>query len=176
MLPVLPVVDHYGQSVVVIVQHIASDDTQVVQRQTAELVDGQQDVTCHLPDRLVGLKTNERKRNRSHNTRERDGEGEAFPGSRGVLLPWMFEGWNLPPVRAPHLRDQPWKSHLQEGEVPVVLHHGDLKVAHHNLTVGVDVFGEVVLDLRVPSCAQAILGARTNHCKSKECSRVNKCL
>lgn len=63
----------------------------------------------------------------------------------------MIEGWKLPPVRgghrAAHLRDKPLKSHLQEGEVPVVLHHGDLKVAHHDLTVGVDIFGEVVLDI-----------------------------
>lgn len=57
-----------------------------------------------------------------------------------------------------------------------MLHHGDLKVAHHDLTVGIDLFGEVVLDLGGPSCAQAILGPRTNHCKSQECTRVNKCL
>lgn len=52
MLPIFPVVDHYGQSVMVVEQNVASDDAQVVQGQTAELVDDQQDVTCHLPDRL----------------------------------------------------------------------------------------------------------------------------
>lgn len=54
MLPVFPVVDHYGQSVLIVVQRVASDDAQVVQGQTAELADGQQDVTRHLSDRLSG--------------------------------------------------------------------------------------------------------------------------
>lgn len=48
-----------------------------------------------------------------------------------------------------------------------MLHHVNLKVGHHDLTVGVHLFGEVVLGLRGPSCAQAILGARTNHYKSR---------
>lgn len=65
MLPILLVVDHYGQSVFVLVQLGASDDTQVVQRQAAELIDSQQDVPCHLSDGLSGYKSitkrNERK-------------------------------------------------------------------------------------------------------------------
>lgn len=54
MLPLLLVVDHHSQSVLVLVQRGASDDAQMVQRQAAELVDGEQDVACHLPDRLQG--------------------------------------------------------------------------------------------------------------------------
>lgn len=52
VLPVLLVVDHHGQSVLVLVQRVASDDAQLVQGQAAELVDGEQDVARHLPDRL----------------------------------------------------------------------------------------------------------------------------
>ena len=37
--------------------------------------------------------------------------------------------------------------HLQEREVSGVLHHGDLKVAHHDLTAGVHLLGQVVLEL-----------------------------
>lgn len=81
VLPVFLVVDHYGQSVLVLVQHISSDDAQVVQGQTAEPVDGQQDVTRHLPDRLLGEETNERRRNQSH-AHKREGGGEECPGSR----------------------------------------------------------------------------------------------
>lgn len=39
MLPILLVVDHYSQSVPAFIQHGASDDTQIVQRQATELVD-----------------------------------------------------------------------------------------------------------------------------------------
>lgn len=52
MLPVLLVVDHYSQSVLVLVQCGASNDAQMVQRQAAELIDSEQDVACHLLDRL----------------------------------------------------------------------------------------------------------------------------
>lgn len=38
-------------------------------------------------------------------------------------------------------------THLQEGEVSGVLHHGDLKVAHYDLTAGVPPLHQVVLDL-----------------------------
>ena len=56
MLPVLLVVDHHSQSVLVLVQCGASDDAQVVQRKAAELVDSEQYVAGHLPDRLQSLK------------------------------------------------------------------------------------------------------------------------
>lgn len=59
--------------------------------------------------------------------------------------------------------------HLQEGEVSVVFHHGDLKVAHHNLTASIHLLHQVVLDLWISCHAQTILGAGTNnHWKIKE--------
>lgn len=92
----------------------------------------------------------------------------------------MIEGRTHRPLcgseRAAHLSSKATKTHPQEGEVPAVLHHGDLKVAHHDLTAGVNLFGEVVLDLRVSGCAQHVLCAGANgHCNSKECPQVNEC-
>lgn len=59
--------------------------------------------------------------------------------------------------------------HPQEGEVPGVIHHGNLKVAHHDLAAGVHVLHQGVLELRVSRRAQAVFGAVTNdHCKRKE--------
>ena len=55
MLSILLIVDHHSQGVLIFIQCGASDDAQVVQRQAAELVDGKQDVTCYLSDRLQGL-------------------------------------------------------------------------------------------------------------------------
>lgn len=52
MQPVHLVVDHDSQRVLVLVQRGASDDAQVVHGQSAELVDGYQDVARHLPDGL----------------------------------------------------------------------------------------------------------------------------
>lgn len=67
------------------------------------------------------------------------------------------------------------QTHPEEGEVPAVLHHGDLQVAHHDLTARVHLFGEVVLDLRVSGGAQDVLCAGANgHCNSKECPLVNE--
>lgn len=37
--------------------------------------------------------------------------------------------------------------YLQEREVSGVVHHGDLKVTHHNLTAAVYLLNPVVLDL-----------------------------
>lgn len=62
--------------------------------------------------------------------------------------------------------------HLQEGEVSVVLHHCNLKVAHYNLAAFVHLLHYVVLDLRISCRAQTIIGAETNW-KSKE--RTNSC-
>lgn len=59
VLPIHLVVDHDGQRVLVLVQRGASDDPQVVQWQSAELVESYQDVARHLPD---GLREKEKKR------------------------------------------------------------------------------------------------------------------
>lgn len=56
MLPIFLIIDHDGQSVLVLVQTGAPDDTQVVQGQAAELIDGEEDVASHLLDGLQGLK------------------------------------------------------------------------------------------------------------------------
>ena len=60
VLPLLLVVDHHSQSELVLIQRVAPDNTQPVQRQTAKLVEGKQDVACHLPDRLWYQKTCEK--------------------------------------------------------------------------------------------------------------------
>lgn len=53
--------------------------------------------------------------------------------------------------------------HLQEGEVSVVLHHGDLQVPHHDLTAAVPLLHQVVRVLRVPRHAQDVLRAVADH-------------
>lgn len=66
------------------------------------------------------------------------------------------------------------KPHLQEGEVSGVIHHRNLKVAHHNLTATVHLYHQVVLDLRVSRRAQTVVGAGTNdNCQSKEQTLVH---
>lgn len=64
------------------------------------------------------------------------------------------------------------KPHPQEGEVSGVVHHGNLKVAHHNLTAGVHILHQVVLDICISRRAQNILGAGTNW-KSQEFALVS---
>lgn len=54
VLAVLLVVDEHRQCEASLVQSGASDDAQVIQWQAAELVHSDQDVACHLPDRLQG--------------------------------------------------------------------------------------------------------------------------
>lgn len=54
MLPILLVVDHHSQGILVIIESVASDDAELVQRKTAELVQRKQDVACHL---FNGLQT-----------------------------------------------------------------------------------------------------------------------
>lgn len=56
MLPFLLVVDHHSQGILILIQRGASDDTQVVQWQVAELVESNKDVACHLFDSLRGGK------------------------------------------------------------------------------------------------------------------------
>lgn len=66
MLPILLVVHHYSQSILILIQCVASNDTQMVQRQAAELINCEQDVARHLPDRLSDENT--RKRNERQHT------------------------------------------------------------------------------------------------------------
>lgn len=56
ILPVLLVVEHQRQSVLVLKEFDSSDDAQLVQRQAAELIGHNQDVACHLPDRLEEIR------------------------------------------------------------------------------------------------------------------------
>lgn len=62
------------------------------------------------------------------------------PDPSAILLSDTDSGTGLPIICS----SQP---HLQETEVSVVLHHGDLQVAHHYVAAGVHVLYQVVLDL-----------------------------
>lgn len=78
MLTVFLVVDEDGQGEAILVQHGASDDTQVIQWQAFELVHSDQDVACHLPDGL------QRAAERGKEMKNENGDEEVYHHAIGL--------------------------------------------------------------------------------------------